>query len=356
MVAATGVGDAVRAWCSRGLETWDWGPRRPRMHVRVLVSLIVASILLSPAMARAEDYFTLIVSGASGDPRYVETYERWRQGLVAALRARTEFREDHLIVLAETPGPGIGRASREGVRQAFAELRQRMTDDTVLLVVLFGHGTFDGFDAKFNLVGPDLEAAEWAALLDTVPGRAAVVNTAAASFPFLTRLAAVDRVVVTATETAAQQYDTVFPEFFVQAFVDVAADIDRNGRVSIWEAFEFASGNVRRWYQQQGRLATERSVLDDTGDGVGREADQPGVDGTRAARLYVGAGVEATPVITDPALAPLVARRAELEDQVADLRAGRAELDPEAYWAELERLLIELARVSREIRRRSAPS
>ena len=78
------------------------------------------------------------------------------------------------------------------------------------------------------------------ALLDTLPGRAAVVNTTAASFPFLARLASKDRVVVTVTETAVQQYDIVFPGFFVQAFVDMVADTDRNGRVSIWEAFEFA--------------------------------------------------------------------------------------------------------------------
>ena len=77
------------------------------------------------------------------------------------------------------------------------------------------------------------------ALLDTLPGRAAVVNTTAASFPFLARLASKDRVVGTVTETAVQQYDIVFPGFFVQAFVDMVADTDRNGRVSIWEAFEF---------------------------------------------------------------------------------------------------------------------
>ena len=326
------------------------------MRFRRCISLLLGLPLIAPAAAWGEDYYTLIVSGAAGDPRYVETYEGWRQSLVSALRARTEFREDRLFVLAETPGPGVGRASREGVREALSELRRRMTDDSVLLVVLFGHGTFDGIDAKFNLVGPDLEAAEWAALLDTLPGRMAVVNTTAASFPFLTRLAAEDRVVITATESAAQRYDTVFPEFFVQAFADVAADLDRSGRVSIWEAFEFASRQVRGWYQRQGRLATERSVLDDTGDGVGREAGQPGADGARAARLHVGAGIAETPVVTDPALASLVARRAELEEQVADLKTSKEELEPDVYRAELERLLIDLARVSGEIRRRGATS
>lgn len=309
---------------------------------------------LSPTVVSGEDYYTLIVAGASGDPRYVDIYQQWRQDLVSALRAEPEFREEHLIVLAETPGSGVGRASREGVRQAMEELRRRMTDDSILLVVLFGHGTFDGIDSKFNLVGPDLEAAEWRALLDVLPGSVVFVDTTAASYPFLTRLAGERRVVITATESAVQQYDTVFPRFFVQAFIEAAADSDKNGRVSVWEVFEFTSRQVRRWYQQQGRLATERSLLDDTADGVGREVDQPGTDGARAARLHVGAGIAMPPAIASPSLVPLVTRRTELEDRVADLKARKGDMQNDAYQAALESLLIELAQVSREIRRKTA--
>ena len=56
-----------------------------------------------------------------------------------------------------------------------------------------------------------------------------------------------------------------------------------------------ASARVRRWYQQEGRLATERAVLDDSGDGIGGDADRPGTDGRLAASLYFGAGVEQPP-------------------------------------------------------------
>ena len=308
----------------------------------------------SPAWA--DDYFTLIVAGASGAEGYVETYERWRQELVTALRDQAGFRDDHLMVLAETPAPGIGRASREGVTQVFSDLRDQMSRESILLVVLFGHGTYDGVDAKFNLVGPDLAAKEWGELLDRLPGRTVFVNTTAASYPFVRQLARAGRVVISATASAAQRYDTVFPEYFVAALTEEASDANRDGRVSVWEAFEYASAEVGRWYQRQGRLATERAVLDDSGDGSGREAREDGADGVLAARMFVGAGVDPPLILSDPTLLPLVEQRDALELQVAELRSRKDDLEGRVYERELERLLIELARVSREIRQRTAAS
>lgn len=316
----------------------------------------VAALLLvgSPAATLAEDHFTLIVSGASGGGEYAERLARWRSTLVDALRERPGFRDGHLRVLAEQPGPGIGRASREGVRDALSEIARRMDTASVLLVVLLGHGTFDGTDARFNLVGPDLEAREWRALLDPLPGSVVFVNTTAASFPFLDRLGAAGRVVVTATGSPAQRYETVFPEYFVTAFGDAASDADKDGRVSVWEAFAYASDQVRRFYQRAGRLATERAVLDDTGDGIGREPDRSGPDGALAARLFVGAGPGARPAADDPALVPVLARRREAEARIAELRARKEAMESADYLAALEPLLVDLARVSRELRRRTA--
>ena len=319
--------------------------------IRSLWTTVLLGTLVSVSgPAAAQERYTLLVSGASGGPKYAETYERWRAAVVTSLRSQPGFQDDHLIVLAETPGPGVGRASREGVRQAFADLRPKMTDDTVLFVILFGHGSFDGIDAKFNLIGPDLEVSEWAELLKTLAGRVVLVNTTASSFPFLKRLSARGRVIVTATDAAAQRFDTVFPQFFVQALDEPSSDLDKSGQVSIWEAFLFASHQVRQWYEQRGQLSTERPMLDDTGDGLGKEAGQPGPDGVLADRLFLSAGIEQPELMSDPALVPLVERRIALETQVANLRLRKTDMSPESYLEELERLLIELARVSREIR------
>jgi hypothetical protein len=218
--------------------------------------------------------------------------------------------------------------------------------------VLIGHGTFDGVDAKFNLVGPDLESAEWAALLRPLPGRLVIANTSSASFPFLERLGGPRRIVIAATDSAAQRFDTIFPEYFIRALSDTGADLDKNGRVSVWEAFAAASAGVRRHYQQRGQLSTERALLDDTGDGVGKDVTDQGDDGSFASRTYLDESLPgAAP--TDEVLLKLLQRKSTLEAEADDLRIRRQFLTPAEYRQEFERIMVELARVSHDIRERT---
>src|SRR5262249_35212517 len=159
-------------------------------------------------------------------------------------------------------------------------------------------------------------------LIKPIVGRIVFIDTTGASFPFLHRLAARGRIVLTATDSIAQQFETVFPEFFVKAFDDEAADADKNGRVSIWGAFDYASAEVRQWFEQKGQLPTERPLLDDTGTGIGREAQAPGADGALARITYL----EPEPALelpSDAGLATLVKRRAALESALEELRARK---------------------------------
>jgi hypothetical protein len=159
-------------------------------------------------------------------------------------------------------------------------------------------------------------------------------------------------VILTATDSSAQQFETVFPEFFVEAFAESAADVDKNGRVSMWEAFNYASAGVKQFYDQKGQLPTERPLLDDTGAGVGREADTPGNDGAIARITYLQPeAVLALP--TDTALAGLVQRQADLQSELEALKARKESTPADQYEAELEKLLVELARVSIQIRAKS---
>ena len=292
----------------------------------------------------------MLISGVSGEEKYAAQQQKWRSELAAFLTTGFAFSDANVVMLDET-SDGSTRATAANVRRLFADLRRRLTRDDTLMLVLLGHGTWDGTDARFNLVGPDVTATEWKAMLDGLPGRLVVVNTTASSFPFLEELSHAGRIVITATDSPAQRFATVFPEYFTRALADRSSDLDKNGRVSVWEAFAAASAGVKRHYEQRGQLSTERPVLDDDGDGQGREADTPGEDGAVARTVYLDP--EPGAASGDATLAALERQRLALERQLDELRARKAAMSDEQYQADLERILIELARIAQEIRRRS---
>jgi hypothetical protein len=331
----------------------DPPPRSPRspgifrsaQHLCSVLLVVVCAALGVPGV-QAADRYAVVITGAAGGEAYAAKYDKWRTALVATLSQKLGYPDDHLFVLGDADGPNLARSTGDNVRRVFGGLRSRLVRDDLLFVILIGHGTTsEGDEAKFNLVGPDLKSADWADLLRPIAARIVFVNTTGGSFPFMRHLAQPSRIVITATDSAAQRFDTVFPEFFLKALDDPAADQDKNGRVSIWEAFSYASGAVRQWFEQHGELSTERSLLDDNGDGVGREAQSPGTDGTLARTVYLAAQPAGA---GDP---ELLARRAALERQLDELRSRKASSpNPSQLDADIERLLIEIAQLSRQLR------
>ncbi len=320
-----------------------------RLHA--LSFLAVAIMCVSAGAASAQERFAVVIAGASGGEPYAARLTAWRRQTVSVLREKLGFEPDHVFVFAENASDARP-ATREAVTSALETLARRAAPQDLIFVVLFGHGSADGVDAKFNLVGPDLDTNDWADLLRPMRARLVLVNTTGASVSFLERLSGSRRIIVTATETPAQRFDTVFPEYFVAALADPAADLDKDDRVSILEAFSAASRQVKQFYDRSGQLPVERALLDDNGDRIGKSAGGEGADGATAARTFLDAA-EAGPA-ADPALAEMLQRRAALEAQVDDLRARKALMPPDEYAREFERVMIDLARVSRDIRRRKS--
>ena len=234
-------------------------------------------------------------------------------------------------------------------------MRARARPADVVFIVLIGHGTFDGKVARFNLPGPDMTAADFAAALKPFATKNIVfVNTSSASGPFVAALAPVARVVVTATRSGAEQFATVFGGSFIDALASDAADADKNKRVSVLEAFNTAKAEVARAYQQRGVMLTERALLDDNGDGEGTMAPAPGSndgkDGHVAAILSLGTPTEALKLPDDPTLRRLYEERRALERRAEAVKLLKGSVDPAKYAAELEQALTDLARKSAEIR------
>ena len=303
------------------------------------------------APAAAAERYALVISGVSGGEKYAARQKKWREEIATFLTAGLAVPDANLVVLDEEHDAS-STPTAENIRRVLGDLRRRITGSDTLLLVLLGHGTYDGIDAKFNLVGPDLSAAEWKDALDGVAGRLVIVNTTEASFPFLEQLSARGRVVITATDSAAQRFATVFPEYFIRSLVDGSSDFDKNGRVSILEAFNAASAAVKQHYEQRGQLSTERPLIDDDGDGTGREAGAPGADGTLAGTVYLDPepGAQRS---GDAEVAALERQRLLVEARLQALRERKSSMSDAEYQAELEKILVELATIAQQIRQRS---
>jgi hypothetical protein len=316
--------------------------------------LLGAWLCVLPASAGAQQSATrhaLLVQGASGEEQYAKQHRAWLDGLKAVLTERFGYDPAAITVLAEQARAGETRATAENVRGTLARLATSLGDRDQLLIVFIGHGTAQGEDAKFNLIGPDLSVSDWKALLAPVRASIALVDTTSGSFPYLAGLAAPGRVIVTATNSFAQQFHTVFPDAFIRALSSPDTDQDKNGRISLLEAFTQASRLVREHYEQKGTMATETAVIDATGDGKGQMATAEFGATSPAALLYLDAPRVATS--SDPELQKLLTRQQALTDQVDELRRRRETMPEADYTRQFEALLTELAEVSREVRRRS---
>jgi hypothetical protein len=312
--------------------------------------LVFCALVVAPAVAAAQPArHPVLIQGASGEPQFAKQHREWLDQMAATLRDKFGMTPAQVTVMAEEAGTGELRATAENVRSTFTRLAATLQPSDVLFVMLIGHGTGDGAAAKFNLVGPDLTVTDWNGVLAPIKSRLVFVNSSSASFPFAAGLTGDRRIIITSTSTASQKYATVFPDAFVQALNAPAADLDKNDRVSIWEAFFYASRVVKQHFEKQGLLVSERSLIEDNGDGVGREAfAATGEDGTLSTMTYLDAVVEAKP--TDPALQMLLQKQELLTIQIDDLKRKKASMPPADYDTAWEALMIELATLGAEIR------
>jgi hypothetical protein len=322
--------------------------------MRSAFAFAVAFAVFAAAPAVAAERYAILITGAAGSADHATQHGTWRDELAAALRNSMKMPPGHIHALGDVAAERKAqRTVSDQVRAAFARLAPVLEKDDLLLVVLIGHATFDGVDAKFNLVGPDLEAADWKSLVAPIRGKVVFVNTAAASAPFLSRLAGERRIVITATDSGVQRYETVFPRFFVQAFGEAETDLDKDARISVWEAFARASLGVRQYYRQKGQLTVEKPVLDDTGDGVGKDAGATGADGAIASRTFFDDADDPARA-GGPALSELVARRNALESELDELKKRKDFMRVAEYEKRRDEVIIEIARVSRKIRTEQA--
>jgi hypothetical protein len=290
--------------------------------------------------AHAAAYY-LIVAGLGGEPDYDQRFTAAANELDRVFKA--EGPAAHVYTLTGA------QSTAAQMRQAMDAIARGAKPEDQFMLILIGHGSFDGVGYKFNLVGPDLSAAEIAAMCDRIAAqRQLIVDASSASGGAIASLERPGRAVIAATKSGTEKNATVFARYWVEALQDPAADTDKSDSVSALEAFSYATKKTANFYDSQKRLATEHAVFEDTGEGQPvREA------GTREGRLlssfvilHLGASRQAA---NDAGKRTLLSRKEALEEKIDTLKYQKAAMDPADYKKQLTSALVELARVQQEL-------
>ncbi len=320
--------------------------------------LLLVTLAVQPLMG--QNTHVLVITGLGGDPEYSERFQKWGRALVDAAGEKLAVPAENIIYLGEDPAvdPRIrGRSTRENVDRAFVDLVSNSQPGDDIFIVLIGHGSYTNGESRFNLAGPDLTAEDFGLRLDQLSDRrVAFVNLASASGEFVEALSGPGRTIVTATRSGRERNQTIFGGYFIDAFAGESADLDKDGRVSVWEAFVFARTEVIREFETSNLMVTEHAVLDDNGDGEGSSEFVDVADGALARTMFLAADPNRAAALAtdDPEVKALYEQKADVEQRIAALREVRDQLDQDRYDNDLEELLVELALTNREIQRRES--
>ncbi len=325
-----------------------------------LMALLSGAALLVATPATAQTTWVVHVIGLGGAPEYTEAFTGWANDITEQVTSRWSVDADRVITLGEdTSLEGVDQESRrENIESTVARIASEAAPTDRVLFVLIGHGTWRNDVAALNIPGRDLAAEDWNTLLAGLGDRmVAVVNVASSSGPFAEALAAPGRIIMTATRSGQERNETQFGRYFAEAFGGDAADLDKDGRLSLLEAFVYARSETARYYDEEGLIATEHAQLEDDGDG--EAIDIPVDDSTDGRVAATFRFISATASDADAALPSdstsvrIQAEIAQIEAALAVLRSQRDAMTQEEYDAELESLLVDLALKNRELRGRS---
>lgn len=329
---------------------YSCAPSRPNLGAVLKLALLSWLALCRPGTGVADpsepDNRTtvILVVGAAGDAEHGTNFLKqvfaWQQGCAqGGARAITIGLE-----------PNAPTNDYELLKETIASQPQQGLAQ--LWLGLIGHGTFDGKEARFNLRGPDVSASDLAAWLKPFHRPLAVIDTTACSSPFLNKLSATNRVIITATRSGSEQSFARFGQYFATALTDPQADLDHDGQVSLLEAFLTAARQTAESYKVQGRLVSEHPLLEDNGDGLGTPPDW--FRGLRATKKATdgaapdGLLAQQFRLIPSPEERNLtpeqIARRDALEQAVLQHREKKGQMPEEEYYGQLEKLLVDLAR------------
>ena len=239
-------------------------------HIRI----VMLTVMLISTTAFAADH-VLIIGGTAGEKSFYDAFWSATSRFHELLINEYSYTQEHITFLFEDMGPseesGIvdTESKREQVLAAFAELAETVQPSDRFLLFMLGHASRTGRgDLKFNLRGRDITEAEYVTLINAIPAERQILIF---GFPYsgklVTHLSKQGRIILTSSSpNEGYSLQAGFGNVFVDAFSAAANDIDRNGDISLLEAFLSLQTRTKDFYEKDGKVQSEHPHLDDNGD------------------------------------------------------------------------------------------
>jgi hypothetical protein len=271
--------------------------------------------------------YTMVVAGLGGEPAYEKKFREEADAVASAAEKAAGSKENVVSLSGDA-------AKAANVRKEIKSLAGRMHPDDSAVVVLIGHGTYDGETYRFNVPGPDLTDVELARLFDELPAHdQLIINATSASGAVVDRWQKDRRVIITATKNGGERTATRFAQYWAQAVASDAADTNKDQIVTAAEAYAFATNQVEAAFKSETAMATEHARM----------------EGDNVARFTLARLGNAALVPDNPEVAALLSQRGDIEKDLDRVKERKATLGEDQYYDQLEAVLVRLALLQKEI-------
>jgi len=272
----------------------------------IVILLIIASgsatagtprVERSPKPTETKNTYAMIIGGINNDPIERLAKDKVVLNLRRFFLNNAKLKPARLSVFVadnSSLGKGLNISNAENLKETIKTLAAAVQPADRFIFYYVGQANIVAGKLRLTLPGEDItpeQLAEWInrirassmLLVLDCPGAGLAVKA----------MTGQGRIIIGAC-TAEQHYSTRFSEYFVPSLVDSKSDTDSDGKVSLLEAFTFASKQLDDWYFRQLFLKTETPVLEDNADGFPSRQPwrykQGNTDGREASKFFLSEG------------------------------------------------------------------
>lgn len=304
----------------------------PVLHrlFRIAGTALLCALPAGAAMAATQ---VLVVAGRGGEAQFDTRFGQWSQKVATASTTVTGDAKQ-VVRLA---GPD---AKLKAVQDALRSAAETLKSGDQFVLVLLGHGSYDGSEYRYMLWGNDITGTDLGTLLDRIPPtvQQLVINGTSASGAIVEKWTRPHRVVITATKSAGERNAPKFAGFWAEALGSDEADRDKDGNLTAQEAYDFANRKVAEAYKSDAAIVTEHARIS-------------GADPGRFVVARLGA---AALFASDAQLIALRDEQGVIESRLSDLRAQKAQWTQDEYFNRIEPVLVDLAKLGERVDARLA--